>query len=1280
MAVLSRLLIGSQQRVDLPDILAIESYVSSDFKNLIKSLVGTTPMVLKGFEIIDAPLSINTRSVSIRVADSVLYNPQSSAGSFFYGLQEGHPLAAPLVPDLRTNATNYVYLTLTSKGYAPDSRAFWDVDLNSGEGGEFNQIVNTQSVLRVEVGISVSTFPEGTIPIAKIEVGSSTITKITDCRNMMFRLGTGGVSPDQIGSYTFRSLPSASYSRDEPPISVDDSTSPTPFFGGDKNIFSLKEWMDAVMTKLLELSGTTYWYESAPTINLLNLFDDTVGSSIKSKGKWTHDGSTPGKVTWSEDIVYRKMNDPRDIIIRKNATTGKQLQNEEVMFIEMVRGKRINSLGNQVEFKNGAAYINGPEGSFEYLSKGDWIKKLSDNDNLYLRVEDFRASQNGTGSPTSANVAVSVILSGTYQGTTEFSSAVYTKGEYANDDIQIASRSDSEPWLLGGQFYWLANRSDTIEKIASITSSYKTGITIDNSDTKRAKITMISHGLLDGDRVVVANASSYNGTYQVEVESANVVIIETTGTFPTTSQTNATVSWAVVTTAARSTDYGYELESANHSFESNQTVVIENTGSLYDSYNNGRYLINVRSDTQFQIPYNANTAVGAIGTASCARINLRTEFGAARVIQGESLDINEPDSKNILNFIGMTSLAQNNPAYFVPNGYGTLEGFENFNSSPSDSLTERVSKLTSMMADRVQDRSSIVGNRVVFRNETSGSNQILTPSGGDLFIEKPGSLQQTIVISNFTLPTNSAVVATVGREVGTSITPVVESLYNPYLLEENKIILFYRFSGTSVYSWDGVEIKNSSSWTSNDHENAQNKNITLIDKAGVAFCATTSSAGYIYYRSPSTSAEITISMNGSSITNKIDAYAINQLTTAQRTISDGQSVWLRINRAVAKTFNNIQTSSTYQDTDANGSLYITSKSDVPVDEDVFVIYTLENLGLVTTNHSQSVGNIYEENYEVTTTISSGSEIVLPNDTRNNNELQLYIKGSGQLEVYLNGQKLVLGTDWTEPVVTANYDTTNKIIIQQNLVIGDVLTFRIASSGGVYFAETSNFATLQSAYNAGSLVTIASGDPIVLNAGSNTALQITGKLEIGNVDFGDNFNLNVEGSSKFSSPSKDVVIEDGKIKLYESNSSSSYIGLSAPSSVSSNITFSLPNSYGTNGQILSTNGSGSLFWASRNPVLAGEMSSSSTAGSVLTVDPLVYRSFIGHVSVFVASSNLAETFHLIGSNNGLTWKMSQASGGDSANVSFTINNSGILSFSDPAGQSKVIKYDLSLMPI
>jgi hypothetical protein len=115
-------------------------------------------------------------------------------------------------------------------------------------------------------------------------------------------------------------------------------------------------------------------------------------------------------------------------------------------------------------------------------------------------------------------------------------------------------------------------------------------------------------------------------------------------------------------------------------------------------------------------------------------------------------------------------------------------------------------------------------------------------------------------------------------------------------------------------------------------------------------------------------------------------------------------------------------------------------------------------------------------------------------------------------------------------------------------------------------------------------------------------------------------------------------------------------------------------------MLSTDGAGSLTWVSKNPNFIGQVSSSSTTGSVLTVDPLTYRSFIGHVSVFISSSNLAETFHLIGANNGLTWKMSQASGGDSSNVSFSINSSGVLSFSDPTGQSKIIKYDLSLMPM
>jgi len=1288
MAVLSRLLVGSQQRLDLPDVLAIESYVSSDFKNLIKSFVGSSPMILKGFEVIDAPLSINQTNVSIRVAGSVLYNSQSSAGSFFCGLEEGHPLATPLVPDLKNNSTNYVYLTLSSEGYAQDTRAFWDVDLNSGEGGEFNQIVNTQSVLKVDINVSVSTFPDGTIPIAKIVKDGSSIKEIIDCRNMMFRLGSGGVSPDPTNKFSFRSLPSLTYTRDEPPISVAGTSAPSPFFGGDKNIFSLKEWMDVVMTKILELSGTTYWYESSAAISLLNLFDDTVGSSIKSKGQWTHDSSVAGKVTWSEDIIYRKMNDPREIIIRSNAT-GITLDNDEVMFVQMIRNEKINSFNTSVGFENNKNYINGIQGSFSNLKKGDWVKKNSDNDNLYLRVEEFYTTEDlASGAGESANLARSVKLSSTYQGTTETSvPAVYTRGVYENLDIQKANRSTSTMWLLGGGFYWLANRSDTVQNIQSITPVYLTNVNIKESDGKRAKLEFASnHGLSDGDRIVVSNAAAYNGLYQVEVQSSTVVIIETA---ITTNLSNITVSWAVVTTKERYSDGqsgGILLESANHGFESNQTIKITSTGTNYDSYNSGYYKINVLSNTQFQIPYDSNTTyvaptIGIVnqGVASCARINLRTEFGAVKVIQGESIDINEPDSVNILRFIGMDSLSQSSPVYSIPTTDNTLQGFQNFNSESTDSVTRRLSRLTSMMADRVQDRGSITHGRVTFRNETSGSDQIIS-SNGNLYIEKPGSPKQIIDIpDSFNLSTNQALVASINRESNSTIIPVVETLYDPFLLDENKIILFYRFSDTSVYSWQGVEIKNSSSWTSNDHENAQNKNITVIDKAGVSFTKTTSSSGYFYYNS--SSGIITVSINGSSSDNTINVSAINALSQATRTLSNGQCVWLRINRVNSKTFNNINTSSTYQDSDTNGTLYITNKADVPVDEDVFVIYALDNLVLSTLNHTSAVGNIYEEKKIIGIGgLSLGSLIKLPHDSRNNNEPQAYSKGAGQLEVYLNGQKLVRTIDWDEDPSTSNFDLADQIIINQNLVEEDVLVFRIASTGGVYFSNVTNFTDLQDAYDNERSITTIPGLPVLIDGGSDVALKIVGKIEIGNTDPGENYNLNVNGTAKFYNSNAGVSIEDGGIRFNETGSSPNSVLLKASDSMLTNVTIKLPSTSGLNNQIISTDGLGSLVWIDKNPNILGQMSSNLASGTIATIDPLVYRSFIGQVSIFISSVNKAETFHLVGSNNGVSWKMSQTTAGDSTNITIAIDNSGSLTFSDPVSQDKNIKFDLSTLLI
>lgn len=54
---------------------------------------------------------------------------------------------------------------------------------------------------------------------------------------------------------------------------------------------------------------------------------------------------------------------------------------------------------------------------------------------------------------------------------------------------------------------------------------------------------------------------------------------------------------------------------------------------------------------------------------------------------------------------------------------------------------------------------------------------------------------------------------------------------------------------------------------------------------------------------------------------------------------------------------------------------------------------------------------------------------------------------------------------------------------------------------------------------------------------------------------------------------------GALRLAEdTDNGTNYVGLAAPASITSNVTWTLPASDGTNGQVLSTNGSGTLSWA------------------------------------------------------------------------------------------------------
>jgi hypothetical protein len=805
-AVLGRLLISSAERLDLPDLLSIDSYAAGDWKYFLKGLVGNEkPYILKGFDIIDPQNAIGTQSCSIRVADSIVFYPTSDAGSFYHGLPEGNTNALPLVPELRKNAVNYVYLTFSTFNTSVDSRSFWDPDKDGGTGGEFTQDVNTESVLIVNVGVSTGSFPTNTIPVAKVTVGPVVITAIQDARDMMFRLGSGGISPDPFSTYSFRSLPAPGYERKEPLGTMTSSSDPNPFQGADKNIYSLKEWMDVVMTKLLELGGTTYWYEDTSATSLVNIFTDALTTTLKSKGQWLHSSATPGLLTWSEDLQLKLINSPKDTIIRAG---NKTLANEQVMYIDLVRRQPFNGTDQPVAWTNGQPYINtigGAIGLFANLSKGDWVKREGDADNRQLRVEEFYDSINMGGATTTAALAKSVRLNDVYAGPTTNEKGRYDKGVYLASDVQIADRDSSALATAGGNLHWLALRSDTIQNISNI-DSFELNGTIVSADGTTAEVNSVAHGMQDGDYITVTAPVAQAGTYIIEVENADTFYFNTTNT-----TTGALTSfYAIATTTTRDNGYGLQLESANHGFSSGDTIIIAGTTNY-----NGSVLVNKRNATNFQFAYGSNQASETAGTATLAKIQVRVEEGLTKIIQGESVDIGDLDTENLRQYIGMQSTSQTHPVYVVPTDYNALNGKSNFNSLTTDNLTERVSKLTAMMADKAQDKTiKILPQDIdLVDNTTNGTNQDISFTSFSatpiLNVATPGSDGGvTITLSGtLTLAANEVAYFTLDRNNPTTIAnlsglTVADLTTMP--VEENIFIIAFRLSGTAIWLWDGT--------------------------------------------------------------------------------------------------------------------------------------------------------------------------------------------------------------------------------------------------------------------------------------------------------------------------------------------------------------------------------------------------------------------------------------------------------------------------------------------
>lgn len=624
MAVLARLLLHSGQRLDLPDVLSIDSYSAADFKYLIQSFIGPKNYVLKGFKIKNPNNAIGNTSISMEVANSVVYSPLNDSGSFYYAL----PDEADITPELRANAVNYLYLTLSVEETGSDLRGFWNPSAEGGVGADFSQQVNTQTVLVVNLNGSTSTFPEGSIPIAKVSLNDIYIQSIEDCRDLMFRLGTGGLSPNASYTYQFKSLPSADYARNEPPTKIVNSTGTDPFQGGDKNIYTLKEWMDVVMTKLLELSGTSFWYEPAAVTNINNLLKDTSFSILTSKGKYSYSNNT---LAWNSDLWYNYFDDPRTITFRATSTTS--LTNHKLAYYALIRGKEVNPYAIKLNWTNGSVYVNADIGAFSNLTKGDWIKSTSDINQRYVKVVNFRSDVNGGGIDIIPAFAKCVVLESPYMGETLENYGVYSKGIYETTDLKTESWDYEVLNEYKEDLLPIAFRQDTILPIQTITSYSLTG-NITFTDGIKALVHCTSHGLNDNDPVNIATGF-YQGTYNIQKIDANNFYIFT----DVLDLVTVTLNYATVITKSN-VSYGITYTNEDNFFKTNQSIVVAGTSS-YD----GTYQINPKTSSSFNIAPIGYYAQEIVGSVTLKQIKVRVDKNFINAYDGEDVyfDLNQDD-------------------------------------------------------------------------------------------------------------------------------------------------------------------------------------------------------------------------------------------------------------------------------------------------------------------------------------------------------------------------------------------------------------------------------------------------------------------------------------------------------------------------------------------------------------------------------------------------------------------------------------------------------------
>jgi len=382
----------SQQRVDVPQMRSIESAVSSDFDELLRGWVigDKGGFVLRGMEIAMAgSIGGAASGLSLLVADSSIWHGTSAQAGTFFVVPSGTP-AQPLSSAINSrvdgafvaSAINYVGIEYERE---PDDSTSGQVYLwNPTTASETTKTVPLAKTLDYRIKITTSVWAASVLPIATVTTDAAgNVTSIEDRRPMLFRLGTAGrQTPNPFYVYPW-SNHSEGRLENNPSSS---SSSINPFRGGDKGIYTEREWKEVVMSLFLEINGGTYWYSQGTGGSTGSIRKDLGLTVFTGQGLVSHDQTTAGQMNWSQNVYAKLIGSRLTYRFDANAAGGNViLADDEVAYVNLVRDADV--LPNLV-FTNGSPTV-ASVGAVSWttgLVAGDYIKVGSLGDEGYYQI------------------------------------------------------------------------------------------------------------------------------------------------------------------------------------------------------------------------------------------------------------------------------------------------------------------------------------------------------------------------------------------------------------------------------------------------------------------------------------------------------------------------------------------------------------------------------------------------------------------------------------------------------------------------------------------------------------------------------------------------------------------------------------------------------------------------------------------------------------------------------------------------------------------------------